>query len=321
MDLSVSLPSVTPGDKGPNSDLGSSIPNHPADSQSFDYEPMNSSSRIERENIGPYCHIPGDTWSSPTTNTPQFLGLKKHVGLCPAAGFGDDMIIGIIDSGIWLESESFKDHGMPRIPDQWRGACEIGTKFNTSNCNRKLIEARSFSKALKQARLTIGSNDYDSPRDVFGHGSDTSSTAAGSHVIGAEYFVTSDPLAAIDQAIEDGVDLMSLSGPDAYTTTNGAPWITTASAGTLDRDYAALVTLGEGTITFKGKSVYPENLYISGTPLYYGHGDKEKMNCSQQSLGQSYIGNYGHLSWHHEVNGSNVVRSPVVSAYAIGKFK
>ncbi|KAK9135968.1 hypothetical protein Syun_015298 [Stephania yunnanensis] len=255
---------------------------------------------------------------------------------------------------------------MPRIPDQWRGACEIGTMFNTSNCNRKLIGARSFSKALKHACLTIGSNDYDSPRDVFGHGSDTSSTAAGSHVIGAEYF---DPISlGAFAAIEKGIFVACSAanrGPDAYTTTNGAPWITTVGAGTLDRDYAALVTLGEGTITFKGKSVYPENLYIyiRSPSLLWSWGQRKdelqptvtrakvwapsgmKLSITPSSLifegkyskaeflmhvdidlrgygmHNSYIGNYGHLSWHHEVNWSHVVRSPVVSAYAIGKFK
>ncbi|KAK9109226.1 hypothetical protein Sjap_017286 [Stephania japonica] len=283
-----------------------------------------------------------------TTRTPQFLGLKKNAGLWPASKFGDDIIIGILDTGIWPESESFKDHGMPPVPERWRGACEIGTMFNTSNCNRKLIGARSFSKGLKQAGLTIGSDDYDSPRDYFGHGSHTSSTAAGSKVIGAQYFgyakgiamgmaprarlamykvvfsndtlesAASDTLAGMDQAIEDGVDLMSLSlgfgfdpffhnpislgafaavekgifvacsaansGPGAYSIMNGAPWITTVGAGTLDRDYSALVTLGKGISTIKGKSVYPENLYISGVPLYYGHGDKYKKYCSNKSL-------------------------------------
>ncbi|KAK9135966.1 hypothetical protein Syun_015296 [Stephania yunnanensis] len=223
----------------------------------------------------------------------QILSLKKDIGLWPAARFGDDMIIDILDTGIWPESESFKDHGMPPVPKRWRGACEIGMMFNTSNCNRKLIGARLFNKALKHAGRTLANYDYVSPRDFYGHGTHTSSTAAGSHVIAA----TSDTLAGIDQAIEDGVDLMSLSlgfgfdplfqspislgtfgavekgifvacsaansGPDAYTIMNGAPWITTSGAGTLDRDYLAIVTLGKGNSTIKGKSVYPENLYIS----------------------------------------------------------
>ncbi|KAF8406305.1 hypothetical protein HHK36_008390 [Tetracentron sinense] len=284
-----------------------------------------------------------------TTHTPKFLGLKKHAGLWPASGFGDDMIIGIIDTGIWPESESFNDHGMPPVPERWRGACEIGAEFNSSYCNRKLIGARSFSKGMKQRGLNISTiDDYDSPRDFYGHGTHTSSTAAGSRVADAEYFgyakgtaigvapmarvamykvlflndtydsAASDTLAGMDQAIADGVDVMSLSlgfietpfynnpialgafaalekgifvscsagnsGPHAYTILNGAPWITTVGAGTIDRDYAAHVTLGIDGATFLGRSAYPEDLLVSRVPLYYGHGNRSKEICDYNTL-------------------------------------
>ncbi|KAF3435581.1 hypothetical protein FNV43_RR22671 [Rhamnella rubrinervis] len=176
-----------------------------------------------------------------TTHTPQFLGLKNHSGLWPASGFGGDMIIGILDSGIWPESKSFDDEGMSPVPERWRGGCESGTEFN-SNCNRKLIGARSFSKGIKQLGFNISkTDDYDSPRDFKGHGTHTSSTATGRHVDSVESFgyakgmaigiapmarvamykvlffndtyetAASDVLAGMDQAIADGVDLMSLS--------------------------------------------------------------------------------------------------------------
>ncbi|CAN0924625.1 Subtilisin-like protease SBT3 [Linum grandiflorum] len=107
---------------------------------------------------------------------------------------------------------------MPPVPERWRGACENGVEFNDSNCNRKLIGARKF-------------NDYDSPRDYNGHGTHTSSTAAGSRVSNVDYFGyargsavgiapmarlamykvmyeneirATDVLAGMDQAIEDG---------------------------------------------------------------------------------------------------------------------
>ncbi|TXG64321.1 hypothetical protein EZV62_011315 [Acer yangbiense] len=284
-----------------------------------------------------------------TTHTPKFLGLKKRTGIWPAAGFGNDIIIGVIDTGIWPESESFKDDNMPPVPPRWRGMCEVGTEFNTSNCNRKLIGARSFSKGLKQRGFNISkTDDYDSPRDFFGHGTHTSSTAAGSPVQHADYFgyaegtatgiapmariamykvlfftddfesAATDVLAGMDQAIEDGVDVMSLSlgfpetvfdenpiaigafaalkkgifvscsagnsGPHAYTIHNGAPWITTIGAGTVDRDYAAHITLGDNELILTGRSVYPENLFVSEVPIYFGHGNQSKEQCDPLSL-------------------------------------
>ncbi|PIA56498.1 hypothetical protein AQUCO_00700678v1 [Aquilegia coerulea] len=313
---------------------------------------------LSKSHLDQLANIPGHIATYPetfgqlhTTHTPMFLGLNKHAGLWPAGSFGADMIIGIIDSGVWPESESFNDHGMPPVQSRWRGACEKGTEFNSSNCNRKLIGARSFSKAVKQLNLTISlPDDYDSPRDYFGHGTHTSSIAAGSRVENVDYFgyakgtatgiaplarlamykvlfanatigaAASDTLAAMDQAIEDGVDLMSLSlgfpemsfadnaillgsyaamekgifvscsagnsGSKSYTMKNGVPWVTTVGAGTVDRSFLASVTIGDGVTTFTGKSLYPEDLLVSRVLLYYGR-DNTSQNCEKNSLNSS----------------------------------
>ena len=104
-----------------------------------------------------------------------------------------------------------------------------------------------------------------------------------------ESFV-SDVLAGMDQAISDGVDIMSLSlgfeflsyyndviaiaslsaiekgivvvcaaGNNwAYNSTqNGSPWITTVGVGTLDRPFTATLTLDNG-LTIDGISYFPE---------------------------------------------------------------
>ncbi|KAL3515286.1 hypothetical protein ACH5RR_022188 [Cinchona calisaya] len=303
-----------------------------------------------------------------TTHTPKFLGLDRQTGLWPVSGFGDDMIIGIVDTGIWPESESFNDDGMPPVPARWRGTCETGTAFNSSNCNKKLIGARSFSKGMKQAGLNISTtDDYDSPRDYLGHGTHTSSTAAGSAAPFASHFgyangtakgmapkarlamykvlffnytsdaAATDTLAGIDQAIEDGVDLLSLSlgfyttpfysdpiavgtfaaiergifvacsagnrGPHGYTILNGAPWITTVGAGTIDRNLSARVTLGDGEIQVVGKSVYPQNLLVDRVPIYFGHGNRSKEICNSYTLDPNDVkGKYIFCDFNDEIS-------------------
>ena len=79
------------------------------------------------------------------------------------------VIIGVLDSGIWPESESFSDrtgtngngskggkldyHHMP----DWHGKCTSGEQFNKSNCNQKLIGARYYNEGQ-------GGNDEDRGR-------------------------------------------------------------------------------------------------------------------------------------------------------------
>ncbi|KAM7523988.1 hypothetical protein LguiA_013890 [Lonicera macranthoides] len=71
-----------------------------------------------------------------------FLSLSENTGLWPEAKFGDDVIIGLVDIGIWPESASFKDEGIGPILD-WKGSCE----FESSLCNNKLIGAKVFTTA------------------------------------------------------------------------------------------------------------------------------------------------------------------------------
>ncbi|XVF79950.1 hypothetical protein PTKIN_Ptkin15bG0031300 [Pterospermum kingtungense] len=275
--------------------------------------------------------IPDKMLSLHTTRSPQFLSLKGTKGLWHVSNLHSDVIIGVVDSGIWPEHVSFHDHGMPPVPSRWRGICEKGTKFSPSNCNRKLIGARYFYGGYLAAGGKInGTEKYLSARDSSGHGTHTASTAAGNLVENANLFglangsaagmrytsriavykvcwpgcTSVDILAAIVQAIEDGVDVLSLSlgsvseaepyyqdylaiasffavksgifvtfsagntGPFKYTAVNTAPWIMTVAASTMDRSFPAIVKLGNGQI-FEGSSLYTGK-NIQPLPIVYG---------------------------------------------------
>ncbi|KAJ8565502.1 hypothetical protein K7X08_008078 [Anisodus acutangulus] len=172
-----------------------------------------------------------------TTYTSDFLKLNPSFGLWQASGLGQDVIIGVIDGGIWPLSASFQDDGMPEIPKRWKGTCKPGTQFNTSMCNRKLIGANYFNKGILANDPTV-SISMNSARDTGGRGTHCASIAAGNYAKGVSHFgyaagtsrgvaprarlavykfnfnegsFTSDLIAAMDQAVADGVDTISIS--------------------------------------------------------------------------------------------------------------
>ncbi|KAK4273005.1 hypothetical protein QN277_021481 [Acacia crassicarpa] len=283
-----------------------------------------------------------------TTYSFKFLGLNpRGEDAWFRSSFGRGTIIGVLDTGVWPESPSFNDHGMPPIPKKWKGICQKGQAFNSSHCNRKLIGARYFTKGhLAASPSKIA--EYLSPRDSSGHGTHTSSTAAGTSVAMASVFgyasgvargmapqahiaiykvcwfngcYNSDILAAMDAAIRDGVDILSLSlggfpvplfndniaigsframengisvvcaagnsGPIAMSVSNEAPWIATVGASTLDRKFPATVHMGNGQILY-GESMYPANRLMSlGKELelvYLTDGDRMSQFCLEGSL-------------------------------------
>ncbi|KAM2879530.1 hypothetical protein FF1_015014 [Malus domestica] len=220
----------------------------------------------------------------------------------------EGIVIGIIDTRIWRESKMLNDDGVGPVPTRWKGRCESGERFNaTTNCNRKLIGAKWFIDAFfadnEQPFNTTEFPEFLSPRDAEGHRTHTATTAAGSFVANASdaprahlavykacwnvpnsICAAADMLRAIDEVINDGVDVLSPSispsdpnpmfaevdkhdvkaigsfhavakgitvvfaagnvGPDPQTVANVAPWIISAAATTIDRSFPMPVTLG-----------------------------------------------------------------------------
>ena len=143
-----------------------------------------------------------------TDNTPTELGLTGAGGVWATGGaggseaVGEDVIIGVIDTGIWPEHPSFSDQtdfafrpgnagDALRVyddpPAHWHGICQSGQLWSQRHCNNKLIGARYFASGLNRAVGQIA-GDYGSARDHDGHGSHTASTAGGNRGVNPSIF-------------------------------------------------------------------------------------------------------------------------------------
>lgn len=272
-----------------------------------------------------------------TDASPDFLGLTAPNGPWATGLTGENVVVGVLDTGIWPEHPSFADDGTypPLSPAEFSGTgCDFGNvAFNPNDqpfeCNGKLLAAKSYGEVFHEgtgAGLADGS--YLSARDEDGHGTHTASTAAGNSgvqatLLGVDRGTVSgmaprarisvykvcwsgaegdgcssgDIVAAIDDAVADGVDVINFSvgsdtatlspdaigflfandagvlvaasagnaGPGAGTVGSPAvaPWVTAVGASTQVRDFRGTVTFGDGQV-FEGVTVTGG---IGDTPL------------------------------------------------------
>ncbi|MGD9705074.1 MAG: S8 family serine peptidase [Acidimicrobiia bacterium] len=132
--------------------------------------------------------VPDQIRTIQTDASPGFLGLDAKHGPWASGLTGEDVVIGVIDTGIWPEHPSFADDGTYRAlsSEEFSGTgCEFGNAaFNPDDapftCNNKLLAAKSYGTVFHGGTgdgLAPGS--FLSARDEDGHGTHTSSTAAG----------------------------------------------------------------------------------------------------------------------------------------------
>ncbi|KAI8536719.1 hypothetical protein RHMOL_Rhmol10G0278800 [Rhododendron molle] len=273
-----------------------------------------------------------------TTHSWDFMGLVGEETM-EIPGYSTknqvNVVIGFIDTGII----NFSGVAKPFIKSPLEKI--IGARYYMHGYEAEKEEVEESVKIVS----------FKSPRDSSGHGSHTASTAAGRYVTNMNYnglatggarggapmariavYKTCwdsgcydvDLLAAFDDAIRDGVDVLSLSlGPgspqgdyfsDAISigsfhasshgivvvssagnegnrgsATNLAPWMITVAASSTDRDFTSNIILGDG-INFTGESLSllqmnTSTRIISASEAYAGYFTPYQSSyCLESSL-------------------------------------
>ena len=229
------------------------------------------------------------------------------------ADAGRRTVIGVVDTGLWPGGAVFAalPQLRPGTSPQLRGfhgGCATAPTWSATDCNDKVVSARWFVRGFGGTR--IARSDSLSARDGSGHGTAVASLAAGNTGVAARVdgqsfgsfggtapaariavykacwsapdpaddgCSTADVVAAVDQAVADGVDVLTSSladdgggsrdavqqaylgaadagvvvtaaaGNDSGSAHNAAPWVTTVGASSRPA-YQGTARLGDGSV-------------------------------------------------------------------------
>ncbi|MDX1487861.1 MAG: S8 family serine peptidase, partial [Acidiferrobacterales bacterium] len=150
-----------------------------------------------------------------TNTSPNYIGITQAGHAWSKGVTGEDVVIGIVDSGVWPEHPSFAD--VPTFSKGNKGAlkayggapagfssssCDFGNSAANPedaafSCNNKLLAARCYNLGFSSAPdptnpcggdgLFTDPLDFQSARDADSHGTHVASTAGGNY--GVEAFI------------------------------------------------------------------------------------------------------------------------------------
>ncbi|RHN73669.1 putative cucumisin [Medicago truncatula] len=219
------------------------------------------------------------------TFKPQGLGLPQSFKRDQT--IDSSLVIVVMDTRIWLESESFNYKGLGSIPKKWRGVCVGGGNFS---CNKKIFGARFY-----------GVGDV-SARDKSGHGIHTTSIAGGVDVITISLdapnvtdFLSDSIAIGSFHAMEKGILTVQSArnaSPISSSVCSASPWLFTVAATTIDRKFIDKIILGNGQ-TFIGKSIntipsngtkFPIDVHNAQACPAGGNASPEKCDCMDKKM-------------------------------------
>ncbi|GAB2214766.1 hypothetical protein Drorol1_Dr00019129 [Drosera rotundifolia] len=210
--------------------------------------------------------FPSRTLRLHTTRSWDFMGFPRFLLRNPV--FESDVVMGVLDTGIWPESEGFNDKGIGPVLKKWKGACHGGEDFTCNRCPKLCM--RRLGKGPRwtwNSHASIAAGRLTKNANYYGLGQGSARGAVPSARIAANKVCEPPPhgcpefaiMAAFDDAIADGVDIISISaGPGL--------------AGPFDGDSVALgasYAMAKGVLTVQSAgSSDPESSCVCSVALW-----------------------------------------------------
>lgn len=250
--------------------------------------------RVEENTVRPLAGRPSSTPAA-----------SASPASAPGTG-GAGRVVGVIDTGIAADGPVFAaTQTLGDLDPDFTGSCPDAERWQADDCNDKVVSARHWVAGFGPENRRSGT--LLSPYDDHGHGTEVASLAAGNAAVAArdgneslgtfsgvapdarlaiykacwtapdpadDGCATADVVSAIDQAVADGVDVLSVAvaggpaldtvdlallgaaerdvfvavpaGNDQATAGHAQPWTTTVGAAT-GPDPTGLLRLGDGT--------------------------------------------------------------------------
>ncbi len=211
---------------------------------------VRSISLVQMQQVHSDPTFPDGSASPMTDVSPDFLGLRGEGGVWEQLGgadtAGENLVIGVIDTGLDYDNESFTEGTVAAPPEDWNGDCDNGEdgSWPDSACTDKVIGANYFMDGWTSQGATPAPGEHVSPTDQNNHGTHVAGTVAGypltlsdgtndydisgmapaAHIAvykvcwdmeyqGESYSgcMNDDSAAAVEKAVEDGVDVLNYS--------------------------------------------------------------------------------------------------------------
>ncbi|ONK82020.1 uncharacterized protein A4U43_C01F35300 [Asparagus officinalis] len=234
--------------------------------------------------------FPSRAYKLHTTHSWEFLGLEKDgkvpkKSLWTKANFGEDVIIGNLDTGVWPESESFKDDGSSSGRYFNKGAIAAGEKINSTFSSPRDTEGtdphplhrrRRAGPRRQHQRFRNGTAKGGSPRArvaaykvcwpagmlrhrhhgrVRGGDPRRGRRPVGVHRGGRSGLLPRrDRHRVVPRRSGTGTVVASAGSVlDPGSATNIAPWLITVGASTMDREFSSYLSINKKH--YKGQSM------------------------------------------------------------------